>query len=88
MAKYRKKQIIVDAIQWTGDNLEELCKMGDFKLNYTLTNSHIPGKQALGVYTLEGICWPEVGDYIIMGVRGEFYSCKKDIFFETYEEVK
>lgn len=83
MAKYRKKQIVVDAIQWTGENLPELCQMGDFKLNYTLTNNG-----NLGIYTLEGICWPEIGDYVIMGVRGEFYSCKKDIFFETYEEVK
>lgn len=82
MAKYRKKQIIVDAIQWTGDNLNELCKLGDFKLHYTLTDG------SLGIYTLEGMMWASVGDYIIMGIRGEFYACKPDIFKETYEEVK
>ena len=82
MAKYRKKQLVVDAIQWTGDNLDELKKLGDFKLNYTLVDGN------LGIYTLEGIMWASVGDYIIMGIRGEFYACKPDIFKETYEEVK
>ena len=82
MAKYRKKQIIVDAIQWTGDNLNELCKLGDFKLHYTRTDGN------LGIYTLEGMMWASVGDYIIMGIRGEFYACKPYIFKETYEEVK
>ena len=82
MAKYRKKRIIVDAIQWTGDNLDELKKLGDFKLNYTLVDGN------LGIYTLEGMMWASVGDYIIMGIRGEFYACKPDIFAETYEEVK
>ena len=82
MAKYRKKQLVVDAIQWTGDNLDELKKLGDFKLNYTLTDGN------LGIYTLEGMMWASVGDYVIMGIRGEFYACKPDIFMETYEEVK
>ena len=82
MAKYRKKQIVVDAIQWTGDNLDELKKLGDFKLHYTMIDGN------LGIYTLEGMMWASVGDYIIMGIRGEFYACKPDIFKETYEEVK
>lgn len=82
MGKYRKKQLVVDAIQWTGNNLDELKKLGDFKLNYTLTDGN------LGIYTLEGMMWASVGDYIIMGIRGEFYACKPDIFMETYEEVK
>jgi len=82
VGKYRKKQLVVDAIQWTGNNLDELKKLGDFKLNYTLTDGN------LGIYTLEGMMWASVGDYIIMGIRGEFYACKPDIFMETYEEVK
>ena len=82
MAKYRKKQLVVDAIQWTGDNLDELKKLGDFKLNHTLVDGN------LGIYTLEGMMWASVGDYVIMGIRGEFYACKPDIFKETYEEVK
>lgn len=42
---------------------------------------------AICVYTLEGPMWFDEGDYIIKGVRGEFYPCQKDIFEETYEKV-
>ena len=84
MAKYRKKQIVIDAIKWTGDNLDDIFReFPDFKLNYTLTE-----RNDLGIYTLEGLMWAAIGDYIIMGIRGEFYACKPDIFLETYEEVK
>lgn len=79
--RYRKKPVVIEAVQWTGDNIDELFKLEDFKLNYTLING------ILGVYSLEGVMWASVGDYIIKGVRGEFYPCKPDIFKETYEEV-
>ncbi len=79
--RYRKKPVVIEAVQWTGDNVDELFKLEDFKLNYTLVNG------ILGVYSLEGVMWASVGDYIIKGVRGEFYPCKPDIFKETYEEV-
>lgn len=79
--KYRKKPVVIEVVQWTGDNVDELCKLENFRLNYTLINGQ------LGVYTLEGIMWASVGDYIIRGIRGEFYPCKPDIFNETYEEV-
>ncbi len=79
--RYRKRPVVIEAVQWTGDNLDELCKLEDFKLNYTYVND------VLGVYSLEGVMWASVGDYIIKGIKGEFYPCKPDIFKETYEEV-
>ncbi len=83
MSKYRKKPIVIEAIQWTGDNLNDICKLfPDFRLKYTLSDG------ALGIYTLEGIMWASKGDYIIQGIQDEFYPCKPDIFKETYEEVK
>lgn len=82
--RYRKKQLVIEAIRWTGDNLNDIChEFPDFKLSYTLTN-----RNDLGIYTLEGLMWAAIGDYIIKGIRGEFYPCKPDIFKETYEEVK
>lgn len=81
MGKYVKKPVIVEAVQWKGDNLDELCRLGDFKLHYTLSDG------LLGIYTLEGIMWASVGDFIIMGVRGEFYPCKPGIFYDTYDRV-
>lgn len=79
--RYSKRPVVIEAVQWTGDNIDELCKLEDFRLNYTLIDGQ------LGVYSLEGIMWASVGDYIIRGIRGEFYPCKPDIFKETYEEV-
>ena len=84
--RYRKRPVVIEAVQWTGDNLDELCKLEDFKLNYTYVNGNFD--KVLGVYSLEGIMWASVGDYIIKGIKGEFYPCKPDIFKETYEEVK
>jgi len=43
--------------------------------------------QGLKIFTLEGSLTASVGDWIIKGVKGEFYPCKPDIFEATYEEV-
>ena len=40
------------------------------------------------IFTLEGEVTASVGDFIIMGIIGEFYPCKPDIFRQTYEEIK
>lgn len=39
------------------------------------------------IVTLEGVMKANVGDWIIMGIQGEKYPCKPDIFEKTYEEV-
>ena len=55
MARYRKKQLVIEAIQWTGDNLNDICReFPDFKLSYTLYEGD------LGIYTLEGLMWASV----------------------------
>lgn len=77
--KYRKKPIIVEAIQYTDDNLLEVMEFcGEGK---TLFGSY------LYIVTLEGNMRVNIGDYVIKGVRGEFYPCEKSIFEETYEAV-
>lgn len=94
--KYRKKPVVIDAIQWNGKNHRE---MFDFLTNYELTNEfmstsgenfyidHNKIKGGLIIKTLEGEHLASIGDYIIKGVKGEFYPCKPDIFKETYETV-
>ena len=79
--KFRKKPIVIKAIQYTGDNKIEIL---DFT-NYTtsLNNPHT----CLTISTLEGDMKADVGDWIIKGVQGEFYPCKPDIFNITYELV-
>lgn len=80
MAKYRKKPVEVDAVQWTGNNVDEIEEFGSLDVWFN--------ENELYVITLEGTMKASVGDYIIKGVHGEFYPCKPDIFAKTYEEVE
>ena len=84
MGKYRKKPVIVDAIQWCGweSDYEAICKMCDRKI---LFNSN---GNTLTIETLEGDHLANEEDYIIKGVKGECYPCKPDIFEMTYEKVE
>ena len=77
--KYRKKPVVIEAVQWTGDNEKEVY---DFtRGEYYITRGE------LFIETLEGDMLASVGDFIIKGVKGEFYPCKPDIFEATYEAV-
>ena len=77
--KYRKKPVVIEAVQWTGENASEIHGFVGGKLLQVDGEIHIK--------TLEGVMHATKGDYIIKGVHGEFYPCKPDIFAETYEEV-
>lgn len=77
-----KKPIQVQAIQWTGDNYEELV---DFVGNVMFPYSF---KDEVIIETLEGEVIASKSDWIIRGINGEFYLCEPDIFEKTYEEVK
>ena len=79
--KYRKKPVIIEAVQWKGDNFEELKAF--VPKGHRYNKIHKP----TGIITLEGIMTISEGDWIIKGVKGEFYPCKPDIFESTYEAV-
>lgn len=80
MAKYRKKPVVIKAVQWTGNNFGIL---DDF-----MHNAYgVDGKQII-IPTLEGCMKANIGDWIIKGIKGEFYPCKPDIFEATYEKVE
>ena len=90
--KFRKKPVIVEAIQFDGLNLEEIKSFVGDNLIYDIIDSawqvgkgrpHILMK----IKTLEGDMNVSEMDYIIKGVNGEFYPCKPDIFAKTYEQV-
>ena len=93
MPKYRKKPVVVEAVRWTGSNLEEIRNfVGSdlieecvelFDIKRTLKEILVD----IAIDTLEGTMRVDYGDYIIKGVQGEFYPCKPDIFLATYEEV-
>lgn len=83
--QYRKKPVVIEAVQWTGENLGEI--IGFFQSNQRFHLRNVGGWRELYVYTLEGQMLASIGDYIIKGVKGEFYPCKPDVFEATYEEV-
>lgn len=78
-----KKPIKVQAVQWTGDNYEEIA---DFVEHISFPCSFDKG--SVIIETLEGNYYARKGDWIIRGINGEFYLCEPDIFEKTYEEVK
>lgn len=84
MALYRKKPVVIEAVQWTGDNIEKvesLTKGNTRDIEFDLT------EKVVRIQTLEGLMTANLNDYIIRGVKGEFYPCKPDIFEQTYEAV-
>lgn len=81
--KFRKKPIVIEAIQWTGDNFEEINKFMDYR-----GIDDTEGEEVLLIETLEGPHRASKSDWIIKGFKGEFYPCKPDIFKETYEKVE
>lgn len=80
---YRKKPVVIEAMQYTGDNIEEIWDWA------TATDIYGPvnGDENAYVFTLEGRMRCRPGDWIIRGVAGEFYPCAAGIFAETYEKV-
>lgn len=89
MGKYRKKPVVIEAVQLRWDTWNEMC---DFAEVGKLTDGKPQGVQdgekiGLDIPTLEGLMRANEGDYIIRGIQGELYPCKPDIFKETYEEV-
>lgn len=79
--KYRKKPVVVEAIQWTGANTTEI-------LRWMLPDLEPDAEaNALTIKTLEGDMKAATGDFIIRGIKGEFYPCKPDIFAASYDLV-
>lgn len=88
--KYRKKPVVIDAIkfEYSKDGIEVLKSfVGESLANYA-KDRHPNAIGVARIKTLEGAILATEGDYIIKGVKGEFYPCKPDIFEMTYERVE
>ena len=75
MQKYRKKPVVIEAVELTVENAVDLIREHGFTW----------GDCGLQIDTLEGVMQATYGDYIIKGVQGGFYPCKPDIFHATYD---
>lgn len=93
MPYFTKKPVRIEAVQWTGKNEREMFNfLGGNPDDYMTTESetfyidHRKVEGGLMIKTLEGDHAAGIGDWIIKGVKGEFYPCKPDIFELTYVE--
>jgi len=82
--KYRKKPVVIEAFQLPPLETPPTKDMVDFLAS---SDKPITSERdgTLAIHTLEGVMTAEPGDWIIKGVKGEFYPCKPDIFAATYE---
>lgn len=92
---FQKRPVVIEAVQWTGKNLFEVTAfingvppvlkgVGAAKWE---EYEQLVAAAGLKIETLEGTMSAGVGDWIIRGVKGEFYPCKPDIFSATYDPV-
>jgi hypothetical protein len=87
MPKYRKKPVVIEAVQWTGKNLANVCSLA-MTANREIEVVDTDKGLSIEIPTLEGVMTASPGDWIIKGVQGELYPCKPDIFEATYEPVE
>ena len=85
--KFRKKPVEIEAIQFTRLNWEEIQQFTNNTAHTLVIERRINGKCTCVIPTLEGEHIANENDYIIRGVKGEFYPCKPDIFELTYEKI-
>ena len=96
MQKFRKKPVVIEAVELTKDNVKDCLKLIHGLKDVIIGDVKIAMDDAIGIalqrncryiQTLEGSMKANFGDWIIKGISGEFYPCKPDIFEKTYESV-
>jgi len=100
MPKFRKRPVVIEAVQWTGANPTAVIELASHSCKVTFdyaveldmflrpdgrpVNEKAP---LLKIETLEGVMIADPGDWVIKGVKGELYPCKPDIFAATYDSL-
>ena len=90
-AKFRKKPVVIEAMKLTKENWEDVRSwivMNDPKSLKEVVKNEKGEVTGIIIHTLEGDHLANMGDFIIKGIKGEFYPCKPDIFVKTYEVVR
>ena len=83
--KYRKKPVVIEAVQY---HIAETNKAEILEFMKATQYAEDFSELGITIKTLEGVMKATPGDWIIKGVKGEFYPCKPDIFEATYEKVQ
>ncbi len=88
--KFRKKPVVIEAVQLLWSTWGEMCDFVGVGVLVDNQPEGVPGPDGtigLAIPILEGLMMANENDWIIKGVKGEFYLCKPDIFEATYEAV-
>ena len=88
MAKYRKKPVVIEAFKLPEPDNDNTKSFLEWASNVGFDNYYSEKNGTMTIITLEGDMSAEPADWIIKGVKGEFYPCKPDIFEATYEKVE
>lgn len=88
MAKYRKKPVVIEAIQLTNESIIEIIKWATDYISIKIDTDENDNIIGMIIPTLEGAMKASMNDYIIQGINNEFYPIKSEIFFKTYEKVE
>ena len=86
MMKFRKKPVVIDAWLWD-ESKKTFAEIGCNNMAHEGNQTKPDLMRSLRIETLEGTMSVDKGDYIIKGIKGEFYPCKPDIFKATYDPV-
>lgn len=83
MPIFKKKPVHIEAKQWTGENGDEIQQFlgGDLSPMGWVKGRYVE------IGTLEGLMVADRNDWIIRGIKGEYYPCKPDIFAASYDEI-
>lgn len=82
--RFRKKPVEIEAIQFEGTTKSKETIVAKFGLS----GNTGPSPHSIFIHTLEGTMTAYRGDWIVKGIKGEFYPVRDDIFKETYEKVE
>ena len=91
MAQYRKKPVVIEAMQISKNTEYAVLAWSEGKVYASPVlepGDDNPSGKYWQINTLEGVMIANPNDYIIRGVKGEYYPCKPDIFEMTYESIK
>ena len=85
--RYHKKPVVIEAWLLSEENAKEIVALCGGRRHRTALGNDEPVLTHITIPTLEGEMTAQKGDFVIRGIKGEFYPCKPDIFALTYEGI-
>lgn len=85
--KFRRIPVVIEARQFDVEAAEQMRDIEQWCGGSVKGTALDPSERVIHIQTLEGEMEGHIGDWIVCGIKGEFYPCKPDIFAATYEPM-